>query len=126
MPALLLNVQLFARHYTSKDRDHHRCRKGHPKKIKRRHLMKNKWEERTKQVVEQGKRENAGLIDGGELVIDANPEKGFLRIELRDIKPSETVLQIITGFSWLLTNGAAMLNLHVKRHVERKRGDNHG
>jgi len=88
--------------------------------------MKNKWEEQTKQVVEQGKRENAGLIDGGELVIDANPEKGFLRIELRDIKPPETVPQIITGFSWLLTNGAAMLNLHVKRHVERKRGDNHG
>lgn len=88
--------------------------------------MKNKWEERTRQVVEQGKRETAGLVEGGELVIDANPEKGFLRIELRNIKPPETVPEIINGFSWLLANGAAMLNLHVKKHVERMGGDNHG
>jgi len=76
--------------------------------------------------VEQGKRENTGLIDAGELVIDANPEKGFLRIKLRNVRPLGMVPQIITGFTWLLTNSTTMLNLHVKRHIECKEGDNHG
>ncbi len=88
--------------------------------------MKNNWDEQTKQIVEQGKQASAGLISGGELIIDADPEKGFLRIKLRNIKPSVTIPQIITGFCWLLTNSAAMLNLQVKQHIEGKGRDKDG
>ena len=88
--------------------------------------MTNSWEEQTKRIVEQGKQASAGLINGGELVIDADPEKGFLRVKLRNVNPPETIPQITTGFCWLLTNSAAMLNLHVKKHIEHHGGKNNG
>ncbi|QYY58430.1 hypothetical protein [Dehalococcoides mccartyi] len=43
--------------------------------------MTSNFEERTKQMVEQGKQATAGLISGGEMVVDADPEKGFFRGE---------------------------------------------
>jgi hypothetical protein len=78
--------------------------------------MNDNWQQQTKQMVEQGKQMAAGFVSGGEMVIDADPEKGFFRVKLRDIQPPEAIPQITTGFCWLLMNGAAMFNLQVKQH----------
>ena len=86
--------------------------------------MNENWQEQTKQMVEQGKQAAAGFVSGGEMIIDADPEKGFFRVKLRNVNPPETIPQITTGFCWLLTNGAAMLNLQVKQHVEKQGGEN--
>ncbi|MBI2287955.1 MAG: hypothetical protein HYU83_03065 [Chloroflexi bacterium] len=86
--------------------------------------MTEKWEQQTKQMIEQGKQAAAGLVSGGEIIIDADPEKGFFRVKLRNIQPPQATPQITTGFCWLLTNGAAMLNLRVKQHIEKQGGEN--
>ncbi len=88
--------------------------------------MTENWQEQAKKMVEQGKQATAGFVNGGEMIIDADPEKGFFRVKLRNVNPPETVPQITTGFCWLLTNGAAMLNLQVKQHVENQGGKNNG
>jgi hypothetical protein len=82
--------------------------------------MMNNYEHRTKEMIEQGKVMTAGLVSGGEMVIDADPEKGFFRVKLRNIQPPEVIPQITTGFCWLLTNSAAMFNLQVKQHIEQE------
>jgi len=80
--------------------------------------MMNNNEQRTKDMIEQGKQMTAGLVSGGEMVIDADPEKGFFRVKLRNVQPPSAIPQITTGFCWLLTNSAAMFNLQVKQHIE--------
>jgi hypothetical protein len=86
--------------------------------------MNENWQEQAKKMVEQGKQAAVGFVSGGEMVIDADPEKGFFRVKLRNVNPPETIPQITTGFCWLLTNGAAMLNLQVKQFVEKQGGKN--
>ncbi len=88
--------------------------------------MAENWQEQAKKMVEQGKQAAAGFVSGGEMIIDADPEKVFFRVKLRNINPPETIPQITTGFCWLLTNGAAMLNLQVKQFVEKQGGKNNG
>jgi len=88
--------------------------------------MMNNHEQQTKQMIEQGKQITAGFVSGGEMVIDADPEKGFFRVKLRNVQPPEVVPQITTGFCWLLTNSAAMFNLQVKQHIEEQGGKNNG
>ena len=85
--------------------------------------MTENWEQQTKQMIEQGKQAAAGFVSGGEMIIDADPEKGFFRVKLRNIQPPQATPQITTGFCWLLVNGAAMLNLQVKQHVEKQGGE---
>jgi len=80
-------------------------------------------EQQTKQMIEQGKQAAAGLVSSGEVIIDADPEKGFFRVKLRNIQPPQATPQITTGFCWLLVNGAAMLNLQVKQHTEQQKGE---
>ena len=86
--------------------------------------MTENLEQQTKQMIEQGKQAAAGLVSSGEVIIDADPEKGFFRVKLRNIQPPQATPQITTGFCWLLTNGAAMLNLQVKQHIEKQGGEN--
>ena len=86
--------------------------------------MTENLEQQTKQMIEQGKQAAAGLVSSGEIIIDADPEKGFFRVKLRNIQPPQATPQITTGFCWLLVNGATMLNLQVKQHVEKQGGDN--
>ncbi len=86
--------------------------------------MTENLEQQTKQMIEQGKQAAAGLVSGGEVIIDADPEKGFFRVKLRNIQPPQATPQITTGFCWLLTNGAAMLNLQVKQHIGKQREEN--
>jgi hypothetical protein len=88
--------------------------------------MNENLQEQAKEMVEQGKLMADGFVSGGEMVIDADPEKGFFRVKLRNIQPPEAIPQITTGFCWLLTNGAAMLNLQVKQHLEKQGGQNNG
>ncbi len=88
--------------------------------------MTENWQEQAKKMVEQGKQAAAGFVSGGEMVIDADPEKGFFRVKLRNVNPAEAVPQITTGFCWLLTNSGAMLNLQVKQYVEKQGGKNNG
>ena len=85
--------------------------------------MTENWEQQTKQMIEQGKQTAAGLVSGGEIIIDADPEKGFFRVKLRNIQPPQAIPQITTGVCWLLANGAAMLNLQVKQHIEKQGGE---
>jgi len=85
--------------------------------------MTENWEQQTKQMIEHGKQAAAGLVSGGEMIIDSDPEKGFFRVKLRNIQPLQATPQITTGFCWMLANGAAMLNLQVKQHIENQGGD---
>jgi hypothetical protein len=82
--------------------------------------MTNNWEEQTKQMVEQGKQAAAGLISGGEMLIDVDPEIGFFRVKIRNVQPPQALPQVTMGFCWVLQNGAAMFNLQVKQHVSRR------
>jgi len=86
--------------------------------------MTENWEQQTKQMIEQGRQAAAGLVSGGEMIIDADPEKGFFRVKLRNVQPPQAIPQMTTGFCWLLANGAAMLNLQVKQHIEISGGGN--
>ena len=88
--------------------------------------MNENWQEQAKGMVEQGKQMAAGFVSGGEMVIDSDPEKGFFRVKLRNIQPPEAIPQITTGFCWLLTNGATMLSLQVKQHIEQQGGQSNG
>ncbi len=85
--------------------------------------MTENWEQQTKQMIEQGKEAAAGLVSGGEIIIDADPEKGFFRVKLRNIQPPQVTPQVTVGFCWMLENAAAMLNLQVKQHIEKQGGD---
>ena len=86
--------------------------------------MTENLEQQTKQMIEKGKQAAAGLVSSGEVIIDADPEKGFFRVKLRNIQPPQATSQVTMGFCWLLENGAAMLNLQVKQHIEKQGGDN--
>jgi hypothetical protein len=88
--------------------------------------MTENWEQQTQQMIEQGKQTAAGYISGGEMIIDADPEKGYFRVKIRDVQPAEATPQITMGFCVLLMNGAAMLNLQVKQHIESQGGRNNG
>ena len=85
--------------------------------------MTENWQKQTKEMIEQGKQAAAGLVSGGEMVIDADPEKGFFRVKLRNIQPPQAIPQLTTGFCWLLTNGAAMLSLEVKQYFKKPEED---
>jgi hypothetical protein len=86
--------------------------------------MTENYEEQTKQIIEQGRQAAAGFVSAGEMIIDADPEKGFFRVKLRNIQPPEATPQITMGFCWMLTKGAAMLSLQVRQHVEAQKGQN--
>jgi len=84
--------------------------------------MTNNWEEQTKRMVEQGKQAAAGLVSGGEMVVDADPEKGFFKVKIRNVQPPQALPQVTLGFCWVLQNGAAMFNLQFKQYI-RKPGE---
>ena len=62
--------------------------------------MMNNHEQQTKQMIEQGKQMTAGFVSSGEMVIDADPEKGFFRVKLRNVQPpSEFLMAVFIIFS---------------------------
>ena len=81
--------------------------------------MTSNWQQEAQRVVEQGKQATAGIVSGGEMLIDAEPEQGFFRVKLRNIQPPEATPQITNVFCLVLANGGAMFHLQVKQHMRR-------
>ncbi len=84
--------------------------------------MTENYEEQAQQMIEKGKQATATFIKGGEMIIDSDPEKGFFRVKLRNIQPPEVTAQITAGYCLMLENFATMLNLQVKRYIEKQGG----
>lgn len=81
--------------------------------------MTNDWQEETQKMVEQG-RQAVGNTISGDMVIDADPDNGFFRVKLLNVRPPELIPQIVNGFCYVLTNGGAMFNLQVRQHVRQR------
>lgn len=83
--------------------------------------MTNDWQQQMQQMVEQGKQNAAGMVAGGEMIIDADPEQGFLRVKLRNVQPPQMASHLASAFCLVLANGGAMFNLVVKQHIREKK-----
>lgn len=70
-------------------------------------------------LIEQGRQAAAGVISGGEMVLDVDPENGYFRCKLRNIQPAEATPQLVAGLCWVLSSGGAMFNLTVKQHTRQ-------
>jgi len=81
--------------------------------------MTSDWQQQTQQMIEEGKQKSAGLVAGGEMFIDADPENGFFRVKLRNIQPPQAMPQLTAGLCWVLANGGQMFNLQVKQHTRQ-------
>jgi len=79
--------------------------------------MTNDWQQQLQQMVEQGKQSTASMVAGGEMIIDADPEQGFLRVKLRNVQPPPMISQLTSAFCLVLAQGGAMFNLVVKQHI---------
>lgn len=88
--------------------------------------MNENWQEQTKNMVEQGKQMAAGLVAGGEMLVEVDPERGFFKVKLRNVNPPGAVPQLTTGFCWLLENSAKMFNLGFRKYIENQGGKNNG
>ncbi|MBW2342376.1 MAG: hypothetical protein JRF50_18925 [Deltaproteobacteria bacterium] len=80
--------------------------------------MSNDWQKQTEQLIEQGRQSTAGVVSGGEMLIDADPESGFFRAKLRNIQPADRIPQLVRGFCYILSTSGAMFNLTVKQHIK--------
>jgi len=84
--------------------------------------MTNNWQQQMQQVVEQGKQSAAGMVAGGEIIIDADPGQGFLRVKLRNVQPPQMAAHLTSAFCAVLANGGVMFNLQVKQHIRETQG----
>ncbi len=53
----------------------------------------------------------------GEMLIDADPAKGFFRVKLRNIRPEQALPQFTKGIIDAISFLGKSLNLTVKEHV---------
>ncbi len=53
----------------------------------------------------------------GEILIDADPAKGFFRVKLRNIQPEQALPQFTKGIVEAISFLGRSLNLTVKEHV---------
>jgi len=53
----------------------------------------------------------------GEILIDADPAKGFFRVKLRNIQPEHALPQFTKGIVEAISFLARSLNLTVKEHI---------
>ncbi len=81
--------------------------------------MNSNWQQQMQHLVDKGRQGAAGLVTGGEMVIDADPEQGFFRVKLHNVQPPHMVGQLTTAFCLVLANGGAMFNLVVKQRVRQ-------
>jgi hypothetical protein len=87
--------------------------------------MTDDWQQQAQEMVDRGRQMTAGMMMGGEILIDADPENGFFRVKVRNVKPAGLTPQLVRGFCCILANGAAMFNLTVKqRMTEPGKGKN--
>ena len=61
---------------------------------------------------------------GGEMLIDADPAKGFFRVKLRNIQPENAVPQFTKGIVYAISFLGKSMNLTVKEHVAEE-GESH-
>ena len=61
---------------------------------------------------------------GGEMLIDADPAKGFFRVKLRNIQPEHALPQFTKGIVDAICFLGRSLNLTVKEHVAGE-GESH-
>jgi len=61
---------------------------------------------------------------GGEMLIDADPAKGFFRVKLRNILPENAVPQFTKGIVDAISFLGKSMNLTVKEHVAEE-GESH-
>jgi hypothetical protein len=79
--------------------------------------MTNDWQQQAQELVKRGRQMTAGMVSGGEILIDADPENGFFRVRVRNVQPAGLTPQLVKGFCYILANGATMLNLTVKQRM---------
>lgn len=79
--------------------------------------MTNDWQQQAQEMVERGRQMTAGMVMGGEILIDADPDNGFFRVKVRNVKPAGLTPQLVRGFCYILANGAAMFNLTIKQRM---------
>jgi len=60
----------------------------------------------------------------GEILIDADPAKGFFRVKLRNIQPEHALPQFTKGIVEAISFLARSLNLTVKEHISEE-GESH-
>jgi hypothetical protein len=85
-------------------------------------MTTNNWQGQMDDIVQQGRQMSAGFVNGGEMLIEADPEKGALRIKLRGIQPAEVRPQLVQTACWVLSNVASMFNLQVKQYTQETGG----
>ena len=61
---------------------------------------------------------------GGEMLIDADPAKGFFRVKFRNIQPENAVPQFTKGIVDAISFLGKSMNLTVKEHVAEE-GESH-
>jgi hypothetical protein len=54
---------------------------------------------------------------GGEMLIDADPAKGFFRVKLRNIQPENAAPQFTKGIVEAISFLGKSMNLTVKEHI---------
>ena len=87
--------------------------------------MTNDWQQQSQELVKHGRQMTTGMVSGGEILIDADPENGFFRVRVRNVQPAGLTPQLVRGFCYILANGAAMFNLTIKqRMIEPGEGKN--
>jgi len=60
----------------------------------------------------------------GEMLIDADPAKGFFRVKLRNIQPENAVPQFTKGIVDAISFLGKSMNLTVKEHIAEE-GESH-
>ena len=61
---------------------------------------------------------------GGEMLIDADPEKGFFRVKIRNIRPEHALPQFTKGIVDAISFLGKSMNLTVKEHIAEE-GESH-
>jgi hypothetical protein len=57
---------------------------------------------------------------GGEMLIDANPTKGFFRVKLRNIQPENAASQFTKGIVEAISFLGKSMNLTVKEYINEE------
>jgi len=81
--------------------------------------MTNDWQQQAEQIVEQGKKAAVGMVSGGEMLIDADPDNGLFRVRLRNVQPTDVTPQLVSGFCYVLANAGTVFNLQVKQRIQQ-------
>jgi len=63
------------------------------------------------EMIRKGQEQSANLVEGGQLLIDVEPEHLRARIVLRNVKPETSGSQVLNFLTMVLSVGAQMIRL---------------